>query len=345
MSIPINRTLDGTLEAPLSGDAAAPHLHRRLVATRHGAAVRFDSVTKCFGDRLAVDALSFTIPEGSLYGFIGPNGSGKSTTLRMMLGILLPDEGQVHVLGQRRSKATDDSTGYLPEERGLYRRMRVNDALTFHANLKNVRQPKERIFAWLKKLDIADRGRVRISSLSKGLAQRVQFAAAVVHDPKLLILDEPFSGLDPVGTEQLREIILELKNSGTTVILSTHDMNVAESMCDKVLMLHRGRKVLDGSVEQLKLDNGHESIRLRFADRVPSLDDPDISRVLDFGREQVLQLAPNVDPQAVLLRVMRRATVTSFSIIRPSLHELFLSIARVPHDGEPGVTSKDGTGV
>jgi ABC-2 type transport system ATP-binding protein len=230
---------------------------------------------------LAVDALSFPIPEGSLYGFIGPNGSGKSTTLRMMLGILLPDAGQVHVLGQRRSKTTDDSTGYLPEERGLYRRMRVNDALTFHANLKNVRQPKERISAWLKKLDIADRGRMRISSLSKGLAQRVQFAAAVVHDPKLLILDEPFSGLDPVSTEQLREIILELKNSGTTVILSTHDMSVAESMCDKVLMLHRGRKVLDGSVEQLKLDNGHESIRLRFADRVPSLDDPDISRVLD----------------------------------------------------------------
>lgn len=296
-------------------------------------AVEFEAVSKAYAGKRAVDSLTFAIPEGSLYGFIGPNGSGKTTTLRLMLRILHPDQGAIRVLGRREGQALDDRTGYLPEERGLYRRMRVRDVLCFHANLKGVRDPHSRVQTWLQRLDLADRADARISSLSKGLAQKVQFAAAVVHDPKLLVLDEPFSGLDPVSMEGLRDIILQLKQAGTTVVFSTHDMVMAERLCDAVLMLHRGRKVLDGSVERLKRERGSESIRVRFADDQIELSDPDIVRVRNYGREQVLELRFEAEPQAVLHRLMQRGKLLSFEVVRPSLHELFVDIAGAPAAG------------
>jgi len=293
-------------------------------------AVEFDRVRKAFPGRIAVESLSFQIPQGSLYGFIGPNGSGKTTSLRMMLRILYPDTGRVSIFGNEALGVVDDSTGYLPEERGLYRRMRVLDVLRFHAQLKNVKRPERRIEHWLERLGVAGHARLRVSALSKGLAQRVQFAAAVIHDPQLLVLDEPFSGLDPVGTEALREVILELCKRGTTVVLSTHDMAVAERMCDRVLMLHLGSKVLDGEVDRLKRDRGHNCVHVRFERDVGALEDPAVTRVRNYGREQVLDLEAGADAQALLARLMQKGTVMSFSVAPPSLHEIFLDIARKP---------------
>lgn len=300
------------------------------------AAVEFDGVQKRFPGRTAVESLSFQIPRGSLYGFIGPNGSGKTTTLRMMLRVLYPDAGRVLIFGQQAAGVVDDHTGYLPEERGLYRRMRVVDVLRFHAQLKNVRHPEPRIEHWLERLGVAGHARARISALSKGLAQRVQFAAAVIHDPQLLVLDEPFSGLDPVGTEALREVILELRKGGTTVVLSTHDMAVAERMCDRVLMLHRGHKVLDGAVDALKRERGHDCVHVRFEGDVAVLSDPVVTRVRDYGREQVLDLTPGADAQALLARLMLKGNVLSFSVAPPSLHEIFIQIAQGPPDAAAG---------
>lgn len=293
-------------------------------------AVEFERVQKRFPGRIAVESLSFQVPRGSLYGFIGPNGSGKTTTLRMMLRILYPDAGRVSIFGQHAAGVVDDDTGYLPEERGLYRRMRVVDVLRFHAQLKNLRRPERRIEHWLERLGVAGHARARISQLSKGLAQRVQFAAAVIHDPKLLVLDEPFSGLDPVGAEALREVILELGRGGTTVVLSTHDMAVAERMCDRVLMLHRGQKVLDGEVDVLKRERGHNCVHVRFEGRVDAFQDPAVLRVRNYGREQVLDLSPDADAQALLVRLMGKGSVLSFSVAPPSLHEIFMDIAKGP---------------
>jgi len=307
-------------------------------------AVEFDRVRKVFPGRTAVESLSFQIPRGSLYGFIGPNGSGKTTSLRMMLRILYPDAGQVSIFGNHEAGVVDDATGYLPEERGLYRRMRVVDVLRFHAQLKNVRRPERRIDQWLERLGVADHARSRISALSKGLAQRVQFAAAVIHDPELLVLDEPFSGLDPVGTEALREVILDLCRGGTTVVLSTHDMAVAERMCDRVLMLHHGRKVLDGEVDQLKRERGHNCVHVRFEHEVEALTDPLVTEVRNYGREQVLDLVPGANTQELLGRLLSKGSVVSFSVAPPSLHEIFVDIAQEPRTADADTSELAGEG-
>ena len=292
-------------------------------------AIEFSGVTKRFGARVAVRDLNLRIPSGSLYGFIGPNGSSKTTTQRMILRIYHPDEGLVRVLGQLQGKAADDRIGYLPEERGLYRRMKVRDILRFHARLKGVKRPEAAIDRWLSRLDLTDRADVRVETLSKGLAQKVQFAAAVVHGPELLILDEPFSGLDPVNVEVLRETILELRHQGTTVLFSTHDMATAERLCDAVMMLHRGEKVLDGGVDGIRAEKSRETIRVRFLDATPELEGIEgVMRVRDYGREQVLDLGSSLDAQTVIREVMARGAVQRVEVAQPTLHEIFVDIAR-----------------
>src|SRR5215470_7504750 len=227
--------------------------------------VEIENVTKSFGQHVAVNRLSLAVPKGSIYGFIGPNGSGKTTTLRMIMRIYFPDPGPgvIRVLGESNSAVADDRVGYLPEERGLYKRMTVRDVLCFYAELKGRRDAVALVPPWLDKMGLADWADKRVESLSKGMAQKVQFISAVIAKPELVILDEPFSGLDPVNAEVLREAVVELRSSGTTVIFSTHDMNVAEKLCDFIFMIYNGNKVLDGTLQSIQDRYGSDTVRVR----------------------------------------------------------------------------------
>jgi ABC-2 type transport system ATP-binding protein len=292
-------------------------------------AVELQSVTKTFGQHVAVDGLDLTVPEGTVYGFIGPNGSGKTTTLRMILRIFFPDQGVVRVLGLDHGAAADDRIGYLPEERGLYKKMRVRDVLRFQASLKGRRDSRKAIDDWLARMDLTVWADKRVETLSKGMSQKVQFIAAVVAEPTLLILDEPFSGLDPVNMETLKDAVLDLKRHGTTVLFSTHDMDVAERMCDMIFMIHRGRKVLDGTLQAIQAQYGEDTIRVRTTTGNGALDNlPGVLRVNDYGHDQELRIAAGTDTQAVLAELARRTRVERFELTRPSLHDIFVRIAR-----------------
>jgi ABC-2 type transport system ATP-binding protein len=292
-------------------------------------AVALHSVSKSFGAHTAVDKLDLTVPRGSVYGFIGPNGSGKTTTLRMIMRILHPDGGEVEVLGERSQDAATDRVGYLPEERGLYKQMKVRDVLAYYAELKGMRRSRPAIDAWLQRLDLTAWADKQVQALSKGMAQKVQFIAAVVAQPELVLLDEPFSGLDPVNMDVLRDAILSLRREGTTVIFSTHDMAVAEKMCDSVFMIYRGRKVLDGTLQSIQDYHGADTVRIRVggdASRLGQL--PGVQSLTDFGQAQELRLSAGADPQRVLAALVERAQVLQFEVTRPSLHDIFVRIAR-----------------
>lgn len=292
-------------------------------------AMELEKVTKTFGSYVAVDDLDLVVPEGAVNGFIGPNGSGKTTTLRMILRIFFPDRGVVRVLGLEHGSAADDRIGYLPEERGLYKKMRLRDVLRFHAELKGRRDCAKAIDNWLERLGLSAWRDKRIDALSKGMAQKAQFIAAVVAEPQLLILDEPFSGLDPVNMEVLKDAILDLKRNGTTVLFSTHDMDVAERMCDRIFMIFRGKKVLDGTLQSVYDQFANDTIRVRTDAANGALDNlPGILHVNDYGRYQELRMSPGADSQAVLHELARRTRVESFEVTRPSLHDIFVRIAQ-----------------
>jgi ABC-2 type transport system ATP-binding protein len=301
-------------------------------------AVEIQEVTKRFGSHVAVDRLSLRVPRHCIYGFIGPNGSGKTTTLRMIMRILHPDSGHIRVLGEERHGAVNDRVGYLPEERGIYKQMKVREALRFYAQLKGVRNPDPEISRWLDRMGLADWAKQRVQALSKGMAQKVQFIATVLAKPELVVLDEPFSGLDPVNGEVLREAVLELKQSGATVIFSTHDMGVAERMCDWIFMIYQGHKVLDGTLEAIQSTYGNDTVRLRLEPNgSPVILDalPGVTKVTDFGKFQELRLASGADPQAILTSLAAKARVRLFELGHPSLHDVFVRIAGAADDVEP----------
>jgi ABC-2 type transport system ATP-binding protein len=297
-------------------------------------AVEIRHVTKTFGAFPAVSDLSLDVPEGTVYGFIGPNGSGKTTTLRMIMRIIHPDLGDIRVLGEDSWDAANDRVGYLPEERGLYKQMKVRDVLRFFAELKGFRNSKPAIDSWLERMGLADWASKRVEALSKGMAQKVQFIATVVAQPRLLLLDEPFTGLDPVNTEVFREAVLDLRRQGTTIIFSTHDMAVAEKMCDFIFMIYKGRKVLDGTLESIQATYGSDTLRVRLdGNHVPLADLPGVVKVTDFGRWQELRLKPGADSQQVLATLMTRGQVQHFELARPSLHDIFVRIAAPEPEG------------
>jgi ABC-2 type transport system ATP-binding protein len=297
-------------------------------------AVQISHVTKTFGDVIAVNDLSLTVPEGSVYGFIGPNGSGKTTTMRMIASIFYPDRGDVRVFGKQMQGARSELIGYLPEERGLYRRMAVQPLLEFYGELRSGRKVTAEVQSWLKKLELSKWATHKVQSLSKGMSQKVQFIAAVVPAPKLLILDEPFSGLDPVSADVIQSAILELRRGGVTVILSTHDMQVAENMCDYICMIFRGKKVLDGALASIQDRYGNDTIRVAADGGMQFLDGlPEVERVRDLGQVQELRMTRGCDPQIVLRTLIARTRVNSFSVMKPSLHDIFVRIAG-PEAGE-----------
>jgi ABC-2 type transport system ATP-binding protein len=291
-------------------------------------AISIRNVTKRFSVVVAVKDLDLNVPSGSLYGFIGPNGSGKTTTLRMIMHILLPDQGEIEVLGERDTRAARDRVSYLPEERGLYKRMSVRRLLRYYGLLKGARQPDLDflITHWLERLGLAAWIDKRVESLSKGMAQKVQFIASVLNRPELLILDEPFSGLDPVNAEVIKDAVLDLKKGGTTVVFSTHDMSVAERLCDRIFMIFKGRKVLDGTLDEIQSLYGYDTIRLRTDDGMDALSGLDgIDEVNDQGNFQ--EVTWRGDPQALLAVLISRTRINLFEVARPSLHDIFVRIA------------------
>lgn len=292
-------------------------------------AIDIRQVSKAFGDHVAVDALSLDVPDGSIYGFIGPNGSGKTTTIRMIMNIIAPDTGEIRVLGAPVSRASRDEVGYLPEERGLYKKMPVGRLLRYYGHLKgrSTAALDPEIARWLGRLDLAGWADKRVDQLSKGMAQKIQFIAAIVHRPRLLILDEPFSGLDPVNAEALRDAVLDLRRDGTTIVFSTHDMGAAERMCDRIFMIFRGRKVLDGALDEIQAQYGHDTIRIRSVDGVSALADlTEVESINDHGNYQDVRVSGS--PNAFLRRLAEKTEVRHFEIAKPSLHDIFVRIAR-----------------
>jgi ABC-2 type transport system ATP-binding protein len=292
------------------------------------AAIAIRGAVKRFGEVEAVQRLDLTVPKGSLYGFIGPNGSGKTTTLRMIMRILLPDEGEIEVLGDRDTRAAHDRVSYLPEERGLYKRMTVRRLLRYFGSLKGARQPDldRDIDHWLGSLGLSEWIDRRVDALSKGMAQKVQFVSTVLNRPELLILDEPFSGLDPVNAEVLSAAVLELRKQGTTIVFSTHDMSVAERMCDRIFMIYKGRKVLDGSLAEIQAEHGSDTIRVESDAGMDAFSGLlGVRDLRDRGNYQELNF--DGDPQDLLRSLVDRARITRFEIARPSLHDIFVRIA------------------
>jgi ABC-2 type transport system ATP-binding protein len=293
------------------------------------AAITIRGVSKWFGTHAAVRDLTLTVPRGSVYGFIGPNGSGKTTTLRMTMNILFPDEGEIVVLGERTTAAARDRVSYLPEERGLYKKMTVRNLLRYYGRLKSIARARldAGINHWLERLHIMKWADENIEVLSKGMAQKVQFIASIISEPELLILDEPFTGLDPVNAEMLKDAILSLRQRGTTIVFSTHDMIAAERLCDRLFMIFNGRKVLDGTLAEIQERYGADTIRVRTTGGVAALQGlSGVERLVDHGNVQELRIAG--DAQAFLQALAAKTAVQQFEITRPSLHDIFVRIAQ-----------------
>ena len=286
-------------------------------------------VTKRFDEFTAVDDLSLSVRPGRIFGLIGPNGAGKTTTIRMIVNITAPDEGRIELFGQEMTPELQDRIGYLPEERGLYKKMKVLDQLRFFGELKNVKGKKadEAIDRWLERVKLTEWKAKKATELSKGMQQKIQFIAAVMHDPDLMILDEPFSGLDPVAQELLKEIVLELKAEGKTIIFSTHQMEMAERICDDICMINKSRKVLDGSLRQIKSSFGRNSVALRAEGGDSVLEDRSLVVNVERHSDEVeVLLAQGADAQALLKRLLEAgAKVGKFELVEPSLNDIFIA--------------------
>lgn len=285
-----------------------------------------NGVTKRFGKHVAVDALSLAIPSGSIYGFLGPNGAGKTTTIRMIMNIFTPDEGTLNVLGSSDPGAVKDRLGYLPEEKGLYKKMKAAEILAYFGRLKGLgrSEAKRRAVELLERYGLGEWINKRCEALSKGMGQKVQVLGTVIHQPELVILDEPFSGLDPVNTELMRDLILDLKREGRTVIFSTHIMEQAEQICDFIFLINKGKKVIDGRLSEVRR-SGDRAVRLDYDGDGSILHGiKGVSRVNDSGKSAELQLEHDYDPQQLLRDVVGRLTIRRFDLREPSLHEIFV---------------------
>src|SRR5215204_1337834 len=300
--------------------------------------IEIDHAVKRYAEHVAVRDLSLRVPKGAVYGLLGPNGAGKTTTIRMILNIIAPDSGSIRILGRDVSdRALTDHIGYLPEERGLYRKMQVRRVLRFLGELKGMKRElaDRRIDEWLERLDLKtaekDWGLSKIDELSRGMQQKVQFIGTLLHDPDLVILDEPFSGLDPINAQALKDTVVELRKRGKTVIFSTHLMDNAERLCDSVCIIARGEKVLDGAVSAVKSAHGGKHIALALSGEARSgvtavlSDTTLVTHVDDQNQFFELELARDATPQRLLERLVAAgAPITRFELVQPSLHQIFL---------------------
>ena len=291
--------------------------------------VKLDGVSKSFREFTAVKELSLAVRPGRVFGLLGPNGAGKTTTIRMIVNITAPDDGSILLFGRKIDAEVQNRIGYLPEERGLYRRMKVVDQLRFFAELKDVRRKEidSKIDDWLARVKLSEWKHKKSMELSKGMQQKIQFITCVIHDPDLLILDEPFSGLDPINVELLKEIVLDLKRAGKTIIFSTHQMEVAEKICDDICLLNRSQKIFEGSLREIKSSFGRNSVAVRCEGGDGVLDDPAlVSKLVRHSDEAQALLAEGADAQVLLKRLLASgAVIGKFEMIEPSLNDIFIT--------------------
>jgi len=290
--------------------------------------VSIHNITKRFGEFTAVSELSLAVYPGRIYGLLGPNGAGKTTTIRMIVNIMAPDSGRIEVFGQQITPLLQDRIGYLPEERGLYKKMKVGDQIKFFAALKNVdaKEADRRVVRWLSRLKLAEWKNRKAGELSKGMQQKVQFINSIVHEPDLLILDEPFSGLDPVNLELLKDVIIELKASGKTIIFSTHQMEIAERICDDICLINGSRKVLEGSIREVKRGFGRHAVALRLQGGDEALADQSLVNKIERHSDGMeVFLAAGASAQTLLKRLIETgAQIERFEMIEPSLTNIFI---------------------
>jgi ABC-2 type transport system ATP-binding protein len=296
------------------------------------AAVELRSIHKSYDNFVAVDHLSLNIREGSVYGLLGPNGAGKTSTIRMMIGITLPDDGEVWLFGERFRREHLRRIGYLPEERGLYKRMKVLDHLVFLGRLRGLSagESQKRASEWCERLQIADWLHKKVEELSKGMQQKVQFVAALLHDPDLLILDEPFSGLDPANAVMLKDIMIELKKAGKTILFSTHRMDQVERLCESICLIDHGRSVLEGDLKKIKASYGKNTVQMQYEGEAPFDHSELIESVNDYGNFVELRLRSGADAQQLLKMACERSRITRFELVEPSLEEIFIDTVK-PH--------------
>jgi ABC-2 type transport system ATP-binding protein len=289
--------------------------------------INLRNVTKRFDEFVAVKDLSFEVRRGTIFGLLGPNGAGKTTSIRMIVNIFAPDEGEVLVMGRHVSPELQHRIGYLPEERGLYKKMSVGDQLVFFASLKGLEQKvaAQRIDSWLERMELTEWKKKKPTELSKGMQQKVQFIATAVHDPDVLILDEPFSGLDPVSVDLLKSIILDLRDKGKTIIFSTHQMEQVEQMCDDICLINHATKVLGGGLKEVKRRFGKNTVLLDYEGADSFLGPELVKRVNRYPNYSEIMLAEGADPQEILRRAIAAGSrVNRFELVEPSLHEIFI---------------------
>lgn len=290
-------------------------------------AISLENVTKTYESVVAVSGVNLRVRQGAVLGLLGPNGAGKTTTIRMVMNILVPDEGSILVLGKPVTDETRDSIGYLPEERGLYPRMKVRALIIFLAALHGLSETEadRRAREWLARFELSDWSEKKMIDLSKGMQQKVQFITTVIHRPPIVILDEPFSGLDPVNAATVKDVMLEMRDQGSTIILSTHRMEQVEKMCDSICLINHGRSVLDGDLRAIKQSYGKNTVHVEFTGSDAFLSHPSIASVNRFATGVEAKLKPGADPQGILKAAVQSETqITRFELLEPSLNEIFI---------------------
>ena len=294
-----------------------------------------NNLTKNFKDTVAVNNVSFNVEPGKIFGMLGPNGAGKTTTIRMMLNIIKPSFGSILFEGKPFSKEFFNITGYLPEERGLYKKSKVLDTLLYFAGLKNMdmKSAISESTKWLRKLEIENYKDKKVEELSKGNQQKIQFISTVLHNPKLLIFDEPFGGFDPINQQLIKDILLSFVDSGKTIILSTHQMDIAEKLCSDIFLINKGKQVCSGSLAQIKRNFGTNTIRIGFEGDASFLSsDPSVIRFDYFSNYAEVQLKDNIKPDYFLKTIIDKINITQFSIIEPTLNKIFIDAIKENSD-------------
>ncbi|MCI0404487.1 MAG: ATP-binding cassette domain-containing protein [candidate division Zixibacteria bacterium] len=293
--------------------------------------LKIDSISKSFGSFKAVDSLSLDVPAGSVYGILGPNGAGKTTTIRMILNIIIPDSGRIEIDGNPFAEELKKQIGYLPEERGIFKKMKILDLFGYFGELKGLssKESKRRGSEWAERLGLKDWLKKKGEELSKGMQQKAQFICTVLHEPKLLILDEPFSGLDPISMDSLKDTILELKSKGSTILFSTHQMDSAEKLCEYICLINRGKKVLDGRLTEVKRGFGKSSLAVSVEGDSSYLSGlTGVTRVDDYGTYKEIRMANGGNPQQLLKEISSRSVVHRFELMEPSLHNIFIEAVK-----------------